>query len=242
VTRLLRGELIKVRSTRTALGFGAASVLLVIAFVLLTSLAADPETLNDKRDALNVGGALAIPLLVFGIVGATGEFRHRTLAPAVLIAPDRVRLTVARLAAYVLTALAVCVAMLVAALVIGVPILAGQPGPDLGGKQFVQVIGGGLLAVGLVTALGVGIGVLVRNQVAAVVGILVWIFIVEPLIPLLSEDVASYGILNSAGSVGVGGGVAEDAVPFAASLAALASWALVFVVAGVLVDRRRDVE
>jgi hypothetical protein len=242
VNRLLRGELIKVRSTRTALGFGAASVLLVVAFVLLTTLAGDPDTLNDKRDALNVGGALSIPLLIFGIVGATGEFRHRTLAPAVLIAPDRVRLTLARLAAYMLTALTVCVVMLAAALAIGVPILAGAEGPDLGGKQYVQVIGGGLLAVGLVAALGTGIGVLVRNQVAAVVGVLVWIFIVEPLIPLASEDVAAYGILNSAGSVGVGGGVADDAVPFAASLAALVGWALVFVVAGLLVDRRRDVE
>jgi len=242
VSRLVRGELIKMRTTRTALGFGIASVLLVVAFVLLTTLAGDPDTLNDKRDALNVGGALSIPLLIFGIVGATGEFRHRTLAPAVLIAPDRVRLGLARLAAYVFTALAVGVIMLAAGLAIGVPILAGQPGPELGGQEYLQMIGGGLLAVGLVAALGTGIGVLVRNQVAAVVGVLVWIFIVEPLIPLASEDVARYGILNSAGSVGIGGGVADDAVPFAASLAALVGWALVFVTLGLLVDRRRDVE
>jgi outer membrane protein insertion porin family len=54
---------------------------------------------SDKRDALNVGGVLSVPLLIFGIVGATGEYRHRTIAPAVLIAPGRLRLTVARLIA-----------------------------------------------------------------------------------------------------------------------------------------------
>jgi ABC-2 type transport system permease protein len=91
-----------VRTTRTALGFAIASVLLVLAYVLVSFLAGDPTTASEKRDALNVGGVLSIPLLLFGIVGATGEYRHRTLAPAVLIAPDRMRLTGARLLAYAL--------------------------------------------------------------------------------------------------------------------------------------------
>jgi ABC-2 type transport system permease protein len=242
VTRLVRGELIKVRTTRTALAFGGASVLLVVAFVLLTCLAGNPTTLNDKREALNVGGALSVPLLMFAIVGATGEFRHRTLAPAVLIAPDRVRLTVARLAAYVVTALAVGVTMLIAAIAIGAPLLAGQSGPDLVGHDYVRVVGGGLLAVGLVTATGIGIGVLVRNQVAAVVGTLIWLFILEPLVAIASERVQAYGLLPSAAAVGVGGGHDSASPPFLGSLAALIGWAAVFVAAGLLVDRRRDVE
>src|SRR5204862_3383477 len=135
--------------------------------------------------------------LIFGIVGATGEFRHHTLAPAVLIAPDRTRLTLARLAAYMLTALAVGAIMLAVAFAIGLPILAGQPGPDLGGHEYLRLIGGGLLTVMLIAALGIGIGVLVRNQVAAVVGTLVWIFILEPLIPLASDAASKYAVLTS---------------------------------------------
>ena len=131
MTALVRGELIKVRTTRTALGFGVAAVLLVLAVVLITILAGDPDTAQEKRDALNVGGALSVPLLLFGIVGATGEFRHRTLAPAVLISPHRGRLTLARLIAYVFTAAVMGVAMVVVALAIGLPLLAGRPGPDL---------------------------------------------------------------------------------------------------------------
>jgi ABC-2 type transport system permease protein len=242
VTRLVHGELIKVRTTRTALGFGAVSVLLVLAFVLLTTLASNPDTVNEKLDSLNVGGALSIPLLIFGIVGATGEFRHRTLAPAVLIAPDRVRLTLARLLAYVLTSLAVGVIMLAAGLAIGVPILAGASGPDLGAHEYLRLIGGGLLTVGLIAALGIGIGVLVRNQVMAVVGTLVWLFILEPLIPLASDEVSKYGILISAGSLGIGGGHDSDTPGFPGALAALVAWTAAFVIAGLLVDRRRDVE
>jgi ABC-2 type transport system permease protein len=113
VGRLIAGELIKVRTTRTALGFGAASLLLVVAGVTITILAGHPDTIDDKRDALTFGDGISLVVLLFGAVGATGEFRHRTLAPAVLIAPDRLRLLVARVGAYTLTgtALAVVIAL-----------------------------------------------------------------------------------------------------------------------------------
>ena len=238
--RLVRGELVKVRTTRTALGFGAAAVLLVVAVVLASILGGEPDTVNDKRDAINVGGALSIPLLLFGIVGATGEFRHHTLAPAVLIAPDRVRLTLARVGAYALTALLVGVVMVAVGLLMGVPLLADQAGPDLGTGDYALVCAGGLLACALAAALGAGVGVLVRNQVAAVVGALVWLFILEPLLPLISEDAAHYGALTAAATVG--GGHPDDALPWGGALAVLVGWAVVFIGVGLLVDRRRDVD
>ncbi|HEX5616839.1 MAG TPA: hypothetical protein VFX51_00380, partial [Solirubrobacteraceae bacterium] len=125
---LIQGEMIKVRTTRTALGFAAATLLLVLAVVLISILAGDPSDIDSKRDALNTGGVMGVTLLLFGIVGASGEYRHRTLAPAVLIAPDRMRLTIARLLAYVITAILVAVAMAALALVLGVLLLPGTEG------------------------------------------------------------------------------------------------------------------
>jgi ABC-2 type transport system permease protein len=239
MTTLIRGEMIKVRTTRTALGFGVSAVLLVLAFVLITILAADPTTVQEKRDAFNVGGALSVPLLLFGIVGTTGEFRHRTLAPAVLISPHRGRLTLARLIAYAFTAALMGVAMVAVALAVGLPLLAGQPGPDLGSDDYVTVIAGGIIAATLCCALGVGIGVLVRNQVAGVVGALVWLFILEPLMPLIDEVLMKGSIIGAAATLG---GAQSDEVSWAGALLVLGVWAGVFVVAGVLVDSRRDVE
>ena len=236
---LVRGEMIKVRTTRTALGFAAAAVLLVLAVVLITILAGDPTTAQEKKDALNVGGALSVPLLLFGIVGATGEFRHRTIAPAVLISPHRGRLTLARLIAYVFTALLVGVAMVIVALVIGLPLLSGQPGPDLEGGDYTAVIGGGILTAMLCCALGVGIGVLIRNQVAGVVGSLVWLLIIDPLLPLIADDLAKGSILGAAGTLG---GAQSDEVSWAGALLVLGLWSGVFMLAGLLVDARRDVE
>jgi ABC-2 type transport system permease protein len=239
VITLVRGEMIKVRTTRTALGFATAAVLLVLAVALITILAGDPVTAQEKRDALNVGGALSVPLLLFGIVGATGEYRHRTLAPAVLIAPDRTRLTLARLLAYSFTAALVGVAMVVVALAVGLSLLSGQPGPGLASSDFTAVIGGGILTATLCAALGVGLGVVIKNQVAGVVGALVWLLILEPLLPLIDDVLAKGSILNAAGTLG---GANSDEVSWAGALLVLCVWAGVFVVVGLLVDRRRDVE
>ena len=236
---LVRGEMIKVRTTRTALGFGVAAVLLVLAVALITILAGDPLTVEQKRDALNVGGALSVPLLLFGIVGATGEFRHRTIAPAVLISPHRGRLTFARLIAYVATAAAMGVAMVIVAFAVGLPLLADQPGPELGTSDYVRVIGGGILTAALCAALGVAVGVLVRNQVAGVVGTLVWLLILEPLLPLIDDVLAKGSILGAAATLG---GASSDEVSWLGALLVLGVWTGVLMLAGLLVDSRRDVE
>jgi ABC-2 type transport system permease protein len=236
VNRLIAGELIKVRTTRTALGFGAASVLLVLALVLISFLAGDPHTVGEKRDALNVGGVLSVPLLLFGIVGATGEYRHRTIAPAVLIAPGRARLTVARLIAYLLTALAVGVAMVAVAFAVGLPLAGG--GESLEASDLVAVAGGGLIVLLLTTALGVGVGVLVKNQVAGVVGSLIWLFILAPVLGLIDDDLPNYTTLPAAG---VAGGSDGD-ISFTTAVLVLVAWAVVFFAVALLVERRRDVD
>jgi len=240
MTRLISGELIKVRTTRTALGFGAASVLLVLALVLISFLAGDPTSVDDKRDSLNVGGVLSVPLLIFGIVGATGEYRHRTIAPAVLIAPGRARLTVARLIAYMLTGLLFGALMVIVALVVGLPLAGGASGPDLASSDILTVAFGGLLVSVLTVALGVGVGVLVRNQVAGVVGALIWLFILSPVLGLIDEDLPDYTTLPAAGVVG---GSHEAGGPsYGTSVIVLVVWAAAFFAVGLLLERRRDVD
>lgn len=235
----VRGELIKLRTTRTALGFAAAAVLLVLATVLITILAGDPTTLSDKRSAIDFGGTLSAVLLLFGVVGSASEYRHRTLAPALLIAPDRGKLTLARMFAYALAALVMGVLMLIVAFALGIPLLGGTKGPDLTSSDYIRAAGGGLLASVLSAVLGVGIGVLVRNQVAGVVGSLCWFFIVEPLIPLLSDDASKFTVGQAASALG--GSTQGNVLAFVPALLVLGAWAAVFLVAGVLVDRRRDV-
>jgi hypothetical protein len=239
VIALIQGEMIKVRTTRTALGFAVATLLLVLAVVLISILAGDPSDIDSKRDALNTGGVMGVTLLLFGIVGASGEYRHRTIAPAVLIAPDRFRLALARLLAYVITAILVAIAMAALALVLGALLLPSTDGPDLAGADYVRVGVGAVIAAALSTALGVGVGILVRNQVAGVVGALVWILILAPLLGLIDEDIPAYTNADAAGTVG---GSEGEVLSWGGAIAVLFAWAAVFVVVGLLMDRRRDVD
>jgi ABC-2 type transport system permease protein len=237
--RLLRGEMIKVRTTRTALGFGTAAVLLTLAATLISILANDLVSVQDKQNALNFGGGIGIVLLLFGAVGATGEFRHRTLAPAVLIAPDRFRLVLARLGAYSFTGLLFGFAMGVIALGIGAALMGGEPGPALATSDYVKLGAGGLIDVLLAAAIGVGVGTLVRNQVAAVVGILVWLSIIEPLTGVIDDSWVKYTLGSTLNRVGLGG---DHEMAWGTSVLLLAVWAVVLCAAGALLDRRRDVE
>jgi ABC-2 type transport system permease protein len=239
MSALVRGELIKLRSTRTALGFATVALLLVLASVLVSLLAGEPFSIEDKRSALAFGGPLSIPLLVFGAVGATGEYRHRTLAPALLVAPGRPRLVLARTLAYAATGMAIGVAMLVVTFAIGIPLLSGADGPALDGGDYARLAVGGVLSAGLSSALGVGVGTLVRNQVGAVVGLLVYVFLVEPLILVLTDTASKYTVGQA--QTALGGGSGSDLLPWGVALLVFAGWSAALVAAGGLVDARRDV-
>ena len=238
MTRRVRGELIKLRTTRTALGFAAAVAILSLAIVLLSTLAGDPTTIADKRAALAVGSSDAALLLLFGVVGAGAEYRHRTLAPALLVAPGRGRLLAARVIAFGLAGLAIGLIMTIVAFAIGIPLLAGQPGPDLAASDYLRAGGGGLVAVTLCAMLGVGIGTLVGKQVPAVIGTLVWLFIVDPLTNLI-DHIAKFTIGQSASATG--GDSGGDLLPWGAAFAVLLAWTALFLIAAAVVDRRRDI-
>lgn len=234
----IRGELIKLRTTRTALGFAAAVGLLTLAIVLLTILSGHPTTVPDKRSALAVGSSVSAVLLLYGVVGAGAEYRHRTLAPALLVAPGRARLLVARLVAYALAALVIGLIITAVAFAIGLPLLAARPGPDLASGDYLRAAGGGLLAMVLSTMLGVGVGTLVGKQVPAVIAAIVWIFVLEPLSGLIGS-ISKFTIGQSATSIG--GDTGGDVLPWASAFLVLIAWTALFLVAAAVVDRRRDI-
>jgi ABC-2 type transport system permease protein len=238
MNRRIRGELIKLRTTRTALGFAAAVALLTLAVVLLTILAGDPKTVPDKRSALAVGSGISAVLLLFGVVGAGAEYRHRTLAPALLAAPGRGRLLAARIVAYSIAGLAIGVIATVVAFAIGLPLLAGRPGPDLGASDYLRASGGGLLAILFCTMLGVGLGTLVGRQVPAVIGAMIWLFVLEPLTGLIGH-ISKFTVGQTTTSLA--GDTGGDVLPWAGALVVLLAWTAIFVLAAAAVDRRRDI-
>jgi ABC-2 type transport system permease protein len=238
MTALIRGEIIKAATTRTILAYAAMAVVLAVAQVLVTILAASSDLTApaDKKAAI---AGLPLLLLLLGIVGAAGEYRHRTVAPAVLVTGrDGGVMLLARAGAYAVTGVAVAALATVITLAVGLPLLAGESGTSLGAGDVALVAGGSLLAAALSASFGVALGALVRNQVVAVTGTLVVIFVVLPLVQALSGTVLDLTPFGAAQGVA---GATLATLSWGEAGLVLVGWTLVALIAAIVVERRRDI-
>lgn len=238
MTTLVRGELIKAITTRTIFAYAALGVVLALTQVLVTILAtsSDLTALDDKREAI---GGLPLLVLLLGIVGAAGEYRHRTVAPAALVTGrDAGQMLIARAGAYALAGVGVAALATFVTLAVGVPLLAGESGAALGAGDVALVAGGSLLAAALSGILGVALGALVRNQVVAVTGTLVVLFVVLPLVQAVSGT--ALDLTPFAAAQGVAGSTMETLSRGEAGLV-LVGWTLAALIAAIVAERRRDI-
>jgi ABC-2 type transport system permease protein len=248
MTRLVTAEIFKLRTTRTFYGIvgGALGLILLIVVVASATATWGPGD-APLRDLLGISGFAQVFALVLGILALTSEFRHGTITPSLLIVPDRVRLTLAKLGASLAVGLALGLAATGLTAVIGAAILnARDIDTGLTGSDIANMIIGGTVATALYAALGVGFGALVRNQVGAIVGSLVYLFVLENLLQIvrpLRDPLAQYGF----GGVGQGltgtGDAAADHPPLGQVPAGLvlAGYCAIFMIAGIAMMKRRDV-
>jgi ABC-2 type transport system permease protein len=242
MSALVAAELLKLRSTRTAFGFLAATVLLTLAVGAATFATVDVRDQSDLESALAGSGIVSLLLLILGIVATTGEYRHRTITATLLATPDRRRVLASKMVAYVITGAVLGVIAMAVSLAAGLPWLSvrDQPTDLLSGGDYALLFVRGVGVAALSGAIGVAIGAIVRNQVVAVVGVLVYLFIAEPAISLLSDTVVAYTIGQSQSALGGGETVGDDIAPGLAALV-LAAWALLLGAIGAELEERRDV-
>jgi hypothetical protein len=204
VTGLVRAEWTKLLTTRTWIGLLLGACLLVGGVTaLFTGLAgstgdagqqAFPAVTDPAFQRLTLAqiSQAAVFALILGVIGMTQEYRHRTATPTFLTTPRRGRVVAAKLIGYALAA--VPFAVVVAG--VGVAVLEvygrarGASVPLTDGNLRVLLYAGLALVVYAVT--GVGVGALVRNQVGAVVGALVYLRVVEPIIAAVPATAPAY--------------------------------------------------
>jgi ABC-2 type transport system permease protein len=192
---LAKAELIKLTTTRTAMGLllGAAAVTMLGAFS--TIMSADPAALatplHEQHLFLLASINLSLFALVLGIRGITDELRHGSIVPTLLLEPTRRRVlwgkAVTLAAAGALLATLAQAAMLALALLL----LQSKGVQATVGTSDLVAMGGLVAASALWAIIGVAVGAVVRHQVAAVVGALIWVLVVENL---------GAGLLGQAGS------------------------------------------
>jgi len=240
----LRAELFKIRSTRTTAGIALGMVGIVLLFSLLTGLLTkrqDLVSVANQRDLLGVGDFAGVFAALAGIMAVTSEYRYGTIRPTFLFTPRRARVLEAKVAAGLIAGAVFGIVGVGLGFVAGYACLAGRDIDFvLDGRQIALLLLSTVAGSALWGAIGVGVGAIVRGQVAAIIGLLAWGFVAENLI---------FGFLPGLGRFGPVH--AEDALlefstahllgPGAGGLV-LVAWTGALALVGVAVAVRRDVD
>jgi len=248
VTAVIRSELLKIRTTR---GWWAYLVVLV-ALVGIGAAAEVGSRSLDERSGLDFQYALvdligisSLLAIILGITIVTTEFRHGTITPTLLANPGRERVLAGKAIAGVLIALLFAAMAIVVVLVVAsiyTSIDGGQL--ELADGEVVKRAATNVLGVVLWLLMGVAIGSVVHSQVAALVGTLVWLFLVETLLvglfSLLDIDAVQEYLPFHAldGADGTGG---DNLLSYGPALAVTLGWIAVLGAAGAVRTSRRDI-
>jgi ABC-2 type transport system permease protein len=245
---LLEAELIKLRTTRTFIALTASAVGISLLITILVASITEP-TEEDVLTDVFTSDVSSLFILILAVIGISGEWRHRTITSSLLAAPDRIRFLAAKTIAFAVAGLILSVLISIAVAITGFAILSIRdlPTPELG-ELLEQFARNWMIAV-LLGAFGVGIGAVVRNQVVAIVGVLVVAFAVEPALVALAPEVGRFGPFGPLPTAAQGldpedVGMPGDVEFVSAGVAVLLifAWIGSFFAAGAAMLRYRDLE
>lgn len=181
----LAAEWIKIRSTRTLWALLAGAVAVVALSTLSTAsnvqAAGLGRPLSEQDFFFLVATNLSLFAVVVGVRSFTDEFRHGTVVYSLLSTSSRTRLVLAK-AVVAAAGAAVLAAIAQAVMLLILAVLAAGAGTELTlDRSDAAALAGLALACAGWAVIGVGVGAVVRHQVAAVVGAVLWVLVVENL-------------------------------------------------------------
>jgi ABC-2 type transport system permease protein len=202
VIRIVRSEWLKLRTTMVPLTLTAAALainaLLIVATFLDRGQSAPrlntggrlvspgytvPHTVEQLRNLIGTGFQGYIFAVLLGVLCITTEFRHKTITTSMLITPRRREFIAGKVLIAAIVGAALGALMLATSIVAGGITLHARGGSfDALVHQIPAVAPGLILVFALSAILGIGIGAILNNQVAAIVATLGWFFILNQIV------------------------------------------------------------
>jgi ABC-2 type transport system permease protein len=242
---ILRSELRKLTSVRAPWLLLAAGPLIVVAGVSgLVESGGNVRDPSVQAQALAHAGLAAIITLLFGIMAVAGEYRHAAITDTYLSFPARGRVIAAKLAVYGAVGAGAGLASSGVALAATAAWWAAKGAAlHLSAADTWLTLAGGAAANLAFAIIGVGLGALIRNLVAAVAAGLAWIALIEGIAgQLLGSSLARLLPLHASEALDrtsiLGGG---RLLPQWGGAIVLLGYAAAFAAAAALTTLRRDV-
>jgi ABC-2 type transport system permease protein len=202
----------------------------------------------DSVYANAIGGYIFA--IILGIMLMSGEFRHGTAVATFLTAPKRGTVLANKLA---IAAIGGTLLMVIST---GAGIAGGLIGmsfyPDAASPSsdiFINTMVAAVVSGAVLGIVGVAIGTLVRNQMLAIVGALVYLFVIDPILLLLWPDAGKFlpsGLITGMMALDIQspelGFDTTNYLPALSATLVLIGYGLVFAVVAVTTSLRRDVD
>lgn len=250
MTALVRAELLKLRTVRLPLWLLVTALLLTALFVAVTVFTAGLPGNPLQRDdpglfatAVSSASGANIVVLILGILALTQEYRFGTATPSFLVTPKRGRVLAAKLLAIALVGLLFAAICSLVAVGLGAVLIPLRDGVTSWDGQVLEVLAGVVLVTVLYGPIGIAVGALVRNQIAAVVGALAWMLIVEQLVIALWPEVGKWTPGGASTAILQLGDLATtrgDLLPAWGGVVLLVAYAVVLSAVGAASTLRRD--
>jgi ABC-type transport system involved in multi-copper enzyme maturation permease subunit len=177
----------------------------------------------------------------------TGEYRYQTITSTFLVSPRRSRVVVAKILAHGLMGIVYAVLGLLAVLVVGGATMTIRGyGLRLDADRLWVTMGLAVLAVAIWGIVGIGIGTLIRSQVAAIMTGVLITFLVEPLLTyaMAAADLdwlVKWLPSNASSALMAPGSSLVDYLDWWAGGLVLLGYGLVLAALGIVLSVRRDV-
>jgi hypothetical protein len=259
MSRTLRAEVLKIRTTRLWWGLLVRlAVLVVLNSALIAAFAGSDtgpgapslpalDTTAGFRSSLSAGfqSGYLLAAVLGTIIGATDN-RHRTATQTFLATPSRARVVVAkRLAGAGFGAVYGLVTQVVSLVVVSLVAVVRGAGSHLGDSSVLRSLVLGVPGVMVWCVIGVSLGILLRNQVAAVLVAVGVIYLVDTLLSLGLHALEADDIVkltpNNASTAVVEGFTGYALLPWWGGVLVLLAYSAVIAFSGWWLSLRRDI-
>lgn len=192
---LLHAELIKLRTTRTFAALAGLAIFTSLVFAVLVTVLSEPTADNVVSEVFTADTSQLF-ILMLAIIGISGEWRHRTIAGALLAVPDRMRFLAAKTIAFGAAGVVLSLLISLAVVIVAFTILTVRDLTLPHAGELLSQIARNAGVAALLGAFGVGLGALMRNQLVAIVLALALTLMIEPTVMGLAPDVGRFGPLG----------------------------------------------
>jgi ABC-type transport system involved in multi-copper enzyme maturation permease subunit len=204
-----------------------------------------PHTTQQLRNLIGSGLPGYIFALLLGTLMVTTEFRHKTVTNSFLVTPRRPVLVAGKLISAALIGAALALIMVAASLLGGGLTLVARGGSFSAlARQIPAVAPGMILVFALFAVLGVGVGSILTNQVAAIIVVLGWFLIVENILIGLVHSSLRWvptGAASAAASVSRGQAMNYGLFAWWEGALLMLGYGLIFAAIGSLILTERDI-